>query len=73
MQVSLSGPREPFLFLLPQDSAREEPGEPGAPAMGAKSLCIPFQQPGEALEGRPCIYPHCSVKPQFFTMFGRSY
>ena len=41
--------------------------------MGAKSLCIPFQQPGEALEGRPCIYPHCSVKPQFFTMFGRSY
>jgi len=47
--------------------------EPGAPSMGAKSLCIPFSQPGQIEPEDKCIKPGCEIKPQFYTMFGRSY
>lgn len=47
--------------------------EPGAPSMGAKSLCIPFQQPGPIEKGMKCVRPSCQKEPQFFTLFGRSY
>ncbi|XP_018784652.1 PREDICTED: bifunctional glutamate/proline--tRNA ligase [Bactrocera latifrons] len=55
------------------DSARDEEAEPGAPAMGAKSLCIPFEQPAAITASDKCIHPSCVNKPQFYTLFGRSY
>lgn len=64
--------REECEDAIKKDSAREEAVEPGAPAMGAKGLCIPFEQPGD-VSGLSCIYPSCKVKPQAYTLFGRSY
>ncbi|XP_013106972.2 bifunctional glutamate/proline--tRNA ligase [Stomoxys calcitrans] len=55
------------------DSARDEDAEPGAPAMGAKSLCIPFDQPATISAADKCIHPACTNKPKFYTLFGRSY
>ncbi|KAG5673819.1 hypothetical protein PVAND_003834 [Polypedilum vanderplanki] len=56
------------------DSAREETDEAvQGPAMGAKSLCIPFEQPAEIQESDKCIHPECNNKPKFYTLFGRSY
>ncbi|XP_066583726.1 bifunctional glutamate/proline--tRNA ligase isoform X2 [Prorops nasuta] len=58
------------------DSARQDAGEElGALSMGAKSLCIPFQQPKAAtsLDKMKCIHPGCQKKPKFYTLFGRSY
>jgi len=46
---------------------------PGAPSMGAKSLCIPFTQPAQVTADTPCVRPGCANKAQFYTMFGRSY
>ncbi|ESN92526.1 hypothetical protein HELRODRAFT_103731 [Helobdella robusta] len=54
-------------------SARDAVTEEGGPAMGAKGLCIPFQQPANIKETDKCIGPDCTNKPQFFTIFGRSY
>eukprot|EP00093_Oithona_nana_P007509 07509.XXX_108739_110346_1 [CDS] Oithona nana genome sequencing. len=42
------------------------------PSMGAKSLCIPFEQPAED-PGKVCVNPGCANEPRFFTLFGRSY
>ncbi|XP_044315088.1 bifunctional glutamate/proline--tRNA ligase isoform X2 [Drosophila rhopaloa] len=55
------------------DSARGEEAEPGAPAMGAKSLCIPFDQPAPISASDKCINPGCTNTPKFYTLFGRSY
>lgn len=56
------------------DSAREDTdGDTQGPAMGAKSLCIPFDQPAEILDSDKCIHPACNSKPKFYTLFGRSY
>ena len=43
------------------------------PLMGAKSLCIPFQQPADISAQDHCVNPECQTKPQFYTLFGRSY
>ncbi|ORC92715.1 putative prolyl-tRNA synthetase, putative,bifunctional aminoacyl-tRNA synthetase [Trypanosoma theileri] len=43
-----------------------------APSMGAKSLCIPFQQP-EGVEGRTCICKSCNNQAKEWVLFGRSY
>lgn len=51
----------------------DDGGEPGAPAMGAKSLCIPFDQPAEIDASTKCIHPACSNKPKYYCLFGRSY
>nr|CAD7454349.1 unnamed protein product [Timema tahoe] len=59
---------------IKKDSARDDATlEPGAPAMGAKSLCIPNEQLEAILPGDKCIHPACNKKPQFYTLFGRSY
>lgn len=58
--------------LIKKHSAREE-AEPGAPAMGAKSLCIPFEQPAPLAPSSCCVHPDCSRKPLYYTLFGRSY
>ena len=47
--------------------------EEGAPSMGAKGLCIPFQQPKDLAADIKCICPGCDKKPKFYTLFGRSY
>jgi len=52
---------------------RDVIAEDGAPAMGAKGLCIPFEQPAEIKATDKCIGPDCSNKPCFYTLFGRSY
>lgn len=46
---------------------------PGAPSMGAKSLCIPFVQPAEVKADTACIKPGCTNAPKYYTLFGRSY
>ncbi|CAG0883237.1 unnamed protein product [Darwinula stevensoni] len=56
-----------------KESTRDEAQEPGAPAMGAKSLCIPFRQPRDLAPGARCIHPACTRQPRFYTLFGRSY
>ncbi|XP_045537763.1 bifunctional glutamate/proline--tRNA ligase [Papilio machaon] len=58
------------------DSAKtdDDPtAEVKGPAMGAKSLCIPFKQPRELTKEDRCIHPACNNKPKFITLFGRSY
>lgn len=55
------------------ESARDEDAEPGAPSMGAKSLCIPLEQPAPIQASDKCVHPACTRKPQFYTLFGRSY
>ncbi|KAJ8944959.1 hypothetical protein NQ318_013107 [Aromia moschata] len=57
------------------DSARDdgEAVEPGAPSMGAKTLCIPLEQPAQIKPTDKCIHPDCARKPSFYTLFGRSY
>ncbi|CAJ0592780.1 unnamed protein product [Cylicocyclus nassatus] len=46
--------------------------EAGAAQMGAKTLCIPLEQPKETLPEK-CIFPACKNKAKFFALFGRSY
>jgi len=43
--------------------------------MGAKSLCVPFEQPkDEKLKSDDkCIHPECEQLAGSFTLFGRSY
>ncbi len=48
--------------------------EPGAPSMGAKSLCCPFKQPRKIDPAKQkCVLEGCDKPPVFYTMFGRSY
>lgn len=51
---------------------RDQDLEPGAPSMGAKSLCIPFKPLKELKEGQKCITP-CGKPAKFYCLFGRSY
>lgn len=44
-----------------------------APSMGAKSLCIPHDQPEPIAEGTKCINPKCGQAAEKWVMFGRSY
>jgi len=58
---------------IKERSKKDADLEPGAPSMGAKSLCIPFNQPGQIGPDTICILPGCKRKPQFYTLFGRSF
>lgn len=44
-----------------------------APSMGAKSLCIPFEQVSELTGEESCTNPKCEAKAKKWVMFGRSY
>ncbi|GMR52498.1 hypothetical protein PMAYCL1PPCAC_22693, partial [Pristionchus mayeri] len=44
----------------------------GSALMGAKTLCIPIEQPSDPL-GDKCIHPDCKDAPKSFALFGRSY
>lgn len=59
--------------MLSCRTEEDETAEMKGPAMGAKSLCIPFAQPRELTAADRCIHPACDRKPQFITLFGRSY
>jgi prolyl-tRNA synthetase len=60
-------------------SARKDEGDnvaedARAPAMGAKSLCIPFEQPEGIKQGETkCINPNCKDFAKAWILFGRSY
>ncbi|EPY35310.1 prolyl-tRNA synthetase [Angomonas deanei] len=43
-----------------------------APSMGAKSLCIPFEQP-EGVEGLTCVCKGCTNPAKQWVLWGRSY
>nr|XP_026500384.1 bifunctional glutamate/proline--tRNA ligase [Vanessa tameamea] len=61
---------------IKNDSARnddDQTTEVKGPAMGAKSLCIPFEPPRQLTPEDKCIHPACQNKPKFITLFGRSY
>ncbi|XP_021566699.1 bifunctional glutamate/proline--tRNA ligase isoform X4 [Carlito syrichta] len=56
---------------IKKTTARDQDIEPGAPSMGAKSLCIPFKPLCELQPGAKCI---CGKNPaKYYTLFGRSY
>ncbi|XP_004613070.2 bifunctional glutamate/proline--tRNA ligase isoform X2 [Sorex araneus] len=56
---------------IKKTTARDQDLEPGAPSMGAKSLCIPFQPLRQLQPGARCI---CGKNPaKYYTLFGRSY
>lgn len=57
---------------IKKDSARDAVVEEGAPSMGAKSLCIPFDQPKE-ITTQKCVNPRCGKQALKYTLFGRSY
>lgn len=61
--------------LIKQESARDEPGDEtaGQASMGAKSLCIPFEQPKPLKPNEKCFHPACKNKATAYTLFGRSY
>lgn len=53
-----------------KDDGEEFEQDEKAPSMGAKSLCIPFEQP-ELKPGQKCV--KCSRPAMQYCMFGRSY
>ncbi|KAM6279069.1 bifunctional glutamate/proline--tRNA ligase isoform 3-T3 [Porphyrio hochstetteri] len=56
---------------IKKTTARDQDLEPGAPSMGAKSLCIPFKPLCALQHGARCV---CGKNPAaFYTLFGRSY
>ncbi len=58
---------------IKKDSARDAVAiEEGVPSMGAKSLCIPFEQPAQ-LKDQKCVHPECNKQPLYYALFGRSY
>nr|XP_043885451.1 bifunctional glutamate/proline--tRNA ligase isoform X1 [Solea senegalensis] len=67
----------PFCGEIPcEDSikkitTKDQDLEPGAPSMGAKSLCIPFSPLKKLQPDQVCA--NCKKPAQFYTMFGRSY
>ncbi|CBZ25629.1 putative bifunctional aminoacyl-tRNA synthetase [Leishmania mexicana MHOM/GT/2001/U1103] len=52
--------------------AQETREDARAPSMGAKTLCIPFEQP-EPAEGHECICKGCTKPATTWVLFGRSY
>ncbi|KAK7899181.1 hypothetical protein WMY93_020034 [Mugilogobius chulae] len=52
-------------------TAKDQDLEPGAPSMGAKSLCIPFSPLKTLQPGQVCVSGKEPAK--FYTLFGRSY
>ncbi|XP_068433011.1 bifunctional glutamate/proline--tRNA ligase isoform X1 [Clinocottus analis] len=56
---------------IKKTTAKDQDLEPGAPSMGAKSLCIPFSPLKTLQPGQMCI---SGKEPaQYYTLFGRSY
>lgn len=60
-------------YIKDESASNDADAEAGALAMGAKSLCIPFDQPKSIGANTKCIHPKCTNKPKFYCLFGRSY
>ncbi|KAA0711364.1 Bifunctional glutamate/proline--tRNA ligase [Triplophysa tibetana] len=56
---------------IKKTTARDQDLEPGAPSMGAKSLCIPFDPLKTLQLGQMCVSG--KEHAQYYTLFGRSY
>ncbi|MCJ1311282.1 ribose-phosphate pyrophosphokinase 1 [Agyrium rufum] len=58
-----------------KDSGDDVAEDAKAPSMGAKSLCIPFEQPeGGLVKGETkCTNPNCGLMAEKWCLFGRSY
>ncbi|KAL0969878.1 hypothetical protein UPYG_G00233690 [Umbra pygmaea] len=56
---------------IKKTTAKDQDLEPGAPSMGAKSLCIPFKPLKPLQQGQMCVSGKETA--QFYTLFGRSY
>lgn len=73
----LTEPCEDQIKDLSARKAEEQSGVPQdekAPSMGAKSLCIPFDQPAGIEKGvTECTNPQCKNKAEAWCLFGRSY
>ena len=55
-----------------KDIGDETPEDAKAPSMGAKSLCIPFEQPEGIVEGETkCTNPKCERLAEKWCLFGR--
>ena len=55
-----------------KDVGDDTPQDEKAPSMGAKSLCIPFEQPEGIVKGETkCTNPNCKNKAEKWCMFGR--
>lgn len=63
-----------YLFLLPLESSaqNDEPADEKAPSMGAKTLCIPFNQPTDGVKNDTKCFA-CGEKAVSYTLWGRSY
>ncbi|XP_060924823.1 bifunctional glutamate/proline--tRNA ligase isoform X2 [Limanda limanda] len=56
---------------IKKTTTKDQDLEPGAPSMGAKSLCIPFSPLKTLQPGQVCV--NCNKMAKYYTMFGRSY
>ncbi|KAI9886108.1 MAG: Serine/threonine kinase [Watsoniomyces obsoletus] len=57
-----------------KDTGDDTPEDARAPSMGAKSLCIPFEQPEGVVKGETkCTNPNCDRNAEAWCLFGRSY
>ncbi|XP_038824862.1 bifunctional glutamate/proline--tRNA ligase-like [Salvelinus namaycush] len=56
---------------IKKTTAKDQDLEPGAPSMGAKSLCIPFKPLQPLQPGQMCVSGKEAA--QYYTLFGRSY
>lgn len=56
---------------IKKTTAKDQDLEPGAPSMGAKSLCIPFSPLKNLQSGQMCVSGKEAAK--YYTLFGRSY
>lgn len=55
-----------------KDEGDDTPEDAKAPSMGAKSLCIPFQQPEGIVKGETkCTNPNCDQLAEQWCLFGR--
>lgn len=71
----LTGPCEDEIKdMSKRKSEGDVPEDVRAPSMGAKSLCIPDDQPSGVEEGKTkCTNPNCQNMAKKWCMFGRSY
>ena len=57
-----------------KEAGEDEPEDAKAPSMGAKSLCIPFEQPEGIVTGETlCTNPECGNKAVSWCLFGSKY
>lgn len=60
--------------LSSRKEVSDTPQDEKAPSMGAKSLCIPFEQPDGIIKGETkCTSPNCDKLAEQWCLFGRSY